>query len=56
MLEQTRTPAFIDGLYGKSVEGGTRYFFPLAKLQPFEAGLNPIKRSVVEASDRTSLV
>src|ERR1700757_5312274 len=32
MPEQTRTPVFIDGLYGKLVEGGINYFFPRATL------------------------
>jgi hypothetical protein len=38
MPEQTRTPVFIDGLYGKLVEGGINYFFPSATLQMIEAG------------------
>jgi hypothetical protein len=28
MQEETRAPAFINGLYGKIVEGGISYFFP----------------------------
>src|SRR6266403_839701 len=32
MPEQTQTAPFIDGLYGKLVEGGISYFFPSAKL------------------------
>src|SRR6202030_1725759 len=51
-----RAPAFIDGLYGKLVEGGINYFFPSAILQTIEAGLEPAARVMTESSDRTSLV
>ncbi len=30
MPEETGAPVFIDGLYGKLVEGGINYFFPSA--------------------------
>lgn len=33
MPQEIRTPAFIDGLYGKLVEGGVNYFFPSASLR-----------------------
>jgi hypothetical protein len=56
MLEQTRTSVFIDGLYGKLVEGGISYFFPSAKLQTVETGGEPIGRGIIERSDKTSLV
>jgi hypothetical protein len=56
MPEQTRTPVFIDGLYGKLVEGGINYFFPSATLQTVEAGLGPAACGMTESSDQTSLV
>src|SRR5690349_11250869 len=56
MLEQTRAPGFIDGLYGKLIEGGIGYFFPSAQLQPIETGLEPVGRGTIETSDRTSLI
>jgi hypothetical protein len=56
MPEQTRTPVFIDGLYGKLVEGGINYFFPSATLQTIEAGLEPAACGMTESSDQTSLV
>jgi hypothetical protein len=56
MPEQTRAPVFIDGLYGKLVEGGINYFFPSATLQTVEAGLGPAACGMNESSDQTSLV
>jgi hypothetical protein len=56
MLEQTRAPGFIDGLYGKLIEGGIGYFFPSAQLQPIETGLEAVGRGAFETSDRTSLI
>jgi hypothetical protein len=56
MPEQTRAPVFIDGLYGKLVEGGIKYFFPSATLQMIEAGLEPTACGMTESSDQTSLV
>jgi hypothetical protein len=41
MPEQTRASVFVDGLYGKLVEGGINYFFPSATLRMIEAGLEP---------------
>jgi hypothetical protein len=32
MPEQTRTPAFIDGLYGKLLERRNQLLFPIGKL------------------------
>src|SRR6201981_1296579 len=56
MPEQTRAPVFIDGLYGKLVEGGINYFFPSATLQTIEAGLEPAACGMTESSDQSSLV
>jgi hypothetical protein len=55
MPEQTR-PVFIDGLYGKLVEGGINYFFPSATLQTIEAGLEPAACCMTDSSDQTSLI
>src|ERR1700687_962101 len=33
MLNRTQAPPFLDGLYGKFVEYGIRYFFPTARLE-----------------------
>ena len=41
MPEQTQTAPFIDGLYGKLVEGGIAYFFPSAKFEFLEAEAGP---------------
>jgi hypothetical protein len=56
MPEETRAPVFIDGLYGKLVEGGINYFFPSATLQTIEAGLEPAGCGMTESSDQTSMV
>ena len=56
MKEQTRTPAFIDGLYEKLVEGGINYFFPSANLQAVETGIEPAACGMTESSDKNSLV
>src|SRR5437899_2814049 len=55
MPERTRAPAFIDGLYGKLVEGGINYFFPSANLQAIETGLEPAACGMTNSSDQTSL-
>src|SRR5216683_2259352 len=41
MPEQTRKAPFIDGLYGKLVEGGIGYFFPAAKFELLEPNPDP---------------
>ena len=48
MPEPTCAPVFIEGLYGKLVEGGVDYFFPSATLRMIEAGvgLNHSFRSI----------
>lgn len=56
MLEQTDTTSvFIDGLYGKFIEGGITYFFPSAKLQALETRRTAVARGI-EISDGTSLI
>ena len=56
MLEQSGVPVFIDGLYGKLIEGGIGYFFLSAQLQPIETGLEPVGCGTIDTSDRTSLI
>src|SRR6201993_4000980 len=56
MPEEIRAPVFVDGLYGKLVEGGINYFFPSATLQTIEAGLEPAACGMSESSDQSSLV
>jgi len=49
-------PPFIDGLYGKLVEGGIGYFFPSAKFEELEEGPAPARRGTVETSSASSLI
>jgi hypothetical protein len=55
MPEQTQTAPFIDGLYGKLVEGGIGYFFPSAKFQLLE-DLDPGELRITRTSGGTSLI
>ncbi len=56
MREQTQTAPFIDGLYGKLVEGGMGYFFPSAKFDLLEPNLDPAEHRITRTSAGTSLV
>ena len=56
MPEDLRAPVFIDGLYGKLVEGGINYFFPSANLQAIETGLEPAACGPIDSSDNSSLI
>jgi hypothetical protein len=56
MPEETRAPAFIDGLYGKLVEGGINYFFPSANLQALETAFEPAINGMNVSSGETSLI
>jgi len=49
-------PPFIDGLYGKLVEGGIAYFFPSAKFETLPPGRPPVERGIVETSGGRSLI
>jgi hypothetical protein len=40
MTEQKQAAPFIDGLYGKLVEGGVGYFFPSAQFDLLEPDLD----------------
>jgi hypothetical protein len=56
MPEQTQTAPFIDGLYGKLVEGGIGYFFPSAKFELLEPDRDPGEHRITRSSGGTSLV
>src|ERR1700723_534141 len=56
MPEQTQTAPFIDGLYGKLVEGGIGYFFPSAKFELLEPDQDPGEHWITRSSGGTSLV
>lgn len=56
MPEEARPTAFIDGLYGKLVEGGINYFFPSAILQTIETGVESAACGMTVSSDRASLI
>jgi len=55
MSAQIQAPNFINGLYGKLIEGGIGYFFPTATFQqlPQEAGSN---QELIKGADGTSLM
>jgi hypothetical protein len=56
MADQKRVPDFIEGLYGKLIEGGIRYFFPSVDFQtlPHESGYT--KNLIVEENGGNSVV
>src|SRR5580700_6148310 len=56
MPEQTQPAPFIDGLYGKLVEGGIGYFFPSAKLELVEPDPDPGEHRITSTSGGTSLI
>jgi hypothetical protein len=56
MPEQTQTAPFIDGLYGKLVEGGIGYFFPSAKFNLLEPDPDPGEHRITRTSGGTSLI
>jgi len=56
MPEQTQTAPFIDGLYGKLVEGGIGYFFPSAKFELVEPDPDPGEHRITPTSGGTSLI
>jgi hypothetical protein len=56
MPEQTQTAPFIDGLYGKLVEGGIGYFFPSARFELLEPDQDPGEHRITRISGGTSLV
>ena len=56
MHEQTLPAPFIDGLYGKLVEGGIGYFFPSAKFELVELDPDPGEQRITPTSGGTSLI
>lgn len=56
MPEQTQTAPFIDGLYGKLVEGGIGYFFPSAKFELLKPDPDPGEHRITPTSGGTSLI
>src|SRR5215467_8130475 len=56
MPEEIRAPAFIDGLYGKLVEGGINYFFSSANLQALETDSQAATCGMTVNSDETFLI
>jgi hypothetical protein len=55
MSNRTQGPPFLDGLYGKFVEYGIKYFFPTARLEAVTAGSHQGKQRITENSDGSSL-
>ena len=55
MSNRTQAPPFLDGLYGKFVEYGIKYFFPTARLEAVTAGSHQGKQRIRENSDGSSL-
>src|ERR1700731_1924378 len=56
MPDQTQTPPFIDGLYGKLVEGGIGYFFPSASFGSLEPDRHAAQDLISEESGGTSVL
>ena len=56
MPEQTQPAPFIDGLYGKLVEGGIGYFFPSARFELVEPDPDPGEHRITPTSGGTSLI
>jgi hypothetical protein len=56
MPDQTQTPPFIDGLYGKLVEGGIGYFFPSAKFDLLDLDPDSGEDRRMQTSGGTSLI
>src|ERR1700734_2621930 len=55
MPEQTQPAPFIDGLYGKLVEGGIGYFFPSAGGELVEPDQDPGEHRITPSSGGASL-
>src|ERR1700723_3954877 len=56
MPEPTQAAPFIDGLYGKLVEGGVGYFFPSAKFNFLKPDRDPGEHRITPTPDGTSLI
>ncbi len=53
MAEQAYSPSFINGLYGKLVEGGIGYFFPSAKVELLDPQPDRAIHGLVQDSENT---
>jgi hypothetical protein len=56
MPDQTQAPRFIDGLYGKLVEGGISYFFPSATFASLERAPHQDQAPITQQSGGTSVI
>src|SRR5882724_8476434 len=56
MPDQTPAPHFIDGLYGKLIEGGIGYFFPSVNLQSLGRDPRLTQDLIAEETGGTSVV
>ncbi len=56
MSNRTQARPFLDGLYGKFVENGIRYFLPSARLEALAIGSHPSRQRVTENPDTSSLI
>ena len=55
MLNRTQAAPFLDGLYGKLVENGIRYFFPQARLEAITTGPSEGRQRITPNHDSSSL-
>jgi len=55
MFTRTQAPPFLDGLYGKFVEYGIKYFFPSARLEAITTGSDQSSQRITENPDGASL-
>jgi hypothetical protein len=56
MADNSPAPHFIDGLYGKLVEGGIEYFFPSARFELFEPDQHGAQGLISRESGNTSVL
>src|SRR4029077_2474284 len=55
MLTRTQAPPFLNGLYGKFVEYGIKYFFPSARLEAITTSSHQSSQRITENPDGASL-
>jgi hypothetical protein len=56
LADNSPAPHFIDGLYGKLVEGGIGYFFPSASFKSLEPDRHAAQESISQESSGTSVL
>lgn len=56
MTEHTQTAPFIDGLYGKFVEGAIEYFFPSAKFESLPVAAYAPEQGSSQTAEGTALI